>query len=588
MKPKTKGCVCGVASAVLMVVLVAGTTVLAGEYTIAEIKKLRPDDLKATAFVIAEDMDIHIEAVGGRHRYADWMYAYPWLINSETREVIWAMDEGFTHRHGGSPYLRELEDDIRLKRGTYELYYFAGRPRIYSGNIQIEGLGDLKDLLKEWLGSDDRQSDRELARECYVQLSSNSDAFHSLAEIPGPPTATVELIRPDNDEYLQAGFVLDREIELQVYTAGEYSEWSDISVDWGWIIDADSRERVWEMDRWNSDWGGGAEKNRISRETISLPQGRYIAYYVTDDSHTYNEWNGNPPYDPEAWGIRIRPVSKTDANAMRQEDIGLDEVPIISINRVCDNEFFSEGFRLTATADIHIYAIGEDDRYSDGLADYGWISDASDGSRIWAMDDDNTRYAGGAEKNRMFDEVITLEDGKYVVHYVSDGSHSYCDWNTSAPYDKKAYGITLSLAGKKSGKKSEDIVVLFEPSNGPTDALAAITCVGDDERRRQRFTLGKVTRIRIRALGEGDRNEMYDYGWIENADDGTIEWEMTYRKTKHAGGARKNREINQKILLDKGSYIVYYVTDGSHSCNDWNTGSPDDPFSWGIIITEAD
>jgi len=29
---------------------------------------------------------------------------------------------------------------------------------------------------------------------------------------------------------------------------------------------------------------------------------------------------------------------------------------------------------------------------------------------------------------------------------------------------------------------------------------------------------------------------------------------MTYRKTSHAGGAEKNREVDQVILLDKGDY----------------------------------
>lgn len=577
-----------VALAIFGMVVVAGTAALADEYTIAEIGELRPDDLKAVAFVVNEDMDVHVEAVGGRHRRADWMFAYPWLIDSESRKVIWAMEEGFSHRHDSSPYLRDLEDDFRLQKGTYELYYFAGRPRYYGSNIQIEDLGDLKEVIKDLLGTDEKYSDRELTRECHIRLSSNSDAFRTLDEIPGPPPAVIELTHPDNDEYLQAGFALDREVELQVYGAGEYSEWSDIAVDWGWIMDADSRKRVWEMDRWNTDWGGGAEKNKVANEIITLPQGRYIACYVTDDSHTYDDWNDNPPYDPEAWGLRIMPASPADADAMRPEDIGFDEVQIVSITRVCDNEFLSEGLQLNATADIHIYAIGEDDRYSDRLADYGWISDANTGERIWVMDDDNTRYAGGAEKNRMFDDVITLDEGKYVVHYVTDGSHSYCDWNASPPYDKRAYGITLSLTGKGDGRKAEKVFELFEPTEGPTDALVAITCVGDDERRKQRFTLEKVTRVNIRALGEGERDEMFDYGWIESADDGTIVWEMTYRKTRPAGGAKKNREVNQKILLDKGSYIVYYVTDGSHSCNDWNASSPDDPFSWGIVVTVAD
>jgi len=562
----------------------AGTVALAGEYTVAEISDLRPDDLKVTAFVVTGDMEVRVAAVGGRHKHSDRMFAYPWLLNAETRCIVWSMDEEFTHRYKGSSYLRESEDDLSLKKGTYELYYFAGRPRFDGSNIQIDDLGDLKELLKDILGSGDRPSDRKLARQFYVRVLSDSDSFEELSTVPGPPAAVVQLARPDNDRYLHQGFIMNKQAELEVYAAGEYSEWSEVMVDWGWIVNAATRDRVWEMDRWNSEWAGGAEKNRVSRETITLPEGEYVAGYATDDSHTYESWNDNPPYDPEAWGLRIRPVTAADAQAIRPAEVTLPEKAIIEIVEVCDNEFLSEGFRLKSPADLYIYAIGEDDRYSDRLADYGWISDAETGKRIWIMDNDNTKYAGGNVKNRMFDEVITLEAGEYVVHYVTDGSHSYCDWNASPPYDQKAYGIMLSLCADDAGK---GIVTLFEPSAGPTGALAGITCVHDDERRKQRFTLEKVTRIRIHAAGEGDRDDMYDYGWIESADDGTIVWEMTYRKTVHAGGAKKNRLVDQKILLDKGNYVVYYVSDGSHSCNDWNADPPDDPFSWGIIITEA-
>ena len=40
---------------------------------------------------------------------------------------------------------------------------------------------------------------------------------------------------------------------------------------------------------------------------------------------------------------------------------------------------------------------------------------------------------------------------------------------------------------------------------------------------------------------------------------------MSYRRTEHAGGAGKNRKINEVITLPKGSYALYYETDSSHS-----------------------
>jgi hypothetical protein len=120
------------------------------------------------------------------------------------------------------------------------------------------------------------------------------------------------------------------------------------------------------------------------------------------------------------------------------------------------------------------------------------------------------------------------------------------------------------------------------------DLLVQITRVRDHERRHRSLTLDRDTRIRIYALGEGNRDDMYDYAWIEDERTGRTVWEMTWRNTFHAGGARKNRVYDDEIVLDRGRYEVYYITDGSHSFNDWNASRPDDPINWGVTIWVAD
>jgi len=62
---------------------------------------------------------------------------------------------------------------------------------------------------------------------------------------------------------------------------------------------------------------------------------------------------------------------------------------------------------------------------------------------------------------------------------------------------------------------------------------------------------------------------------------------MTYRRTDHAGGAKKNRVFDHTITLPAGEYDVYYVSDGSHSFRDWNDRRPNDPVNWGITISKA-
>ena len=75
-----------------------------------------------------------------------------------------------------------------------------------------------------------------------------------------------------------------------------------------------------------------------------------------------------------------------------------------------------------------------------------------------------------------------------------------------------------------------------------------------------------------------------DYAWIENAKNGEVVWEMTYRTTTHAGGSKKNRVFDKTVYLEKGEYEVHYQTDDSHAFNDWNDDAPDDRTHWGVTI----
>jgi hypothetical protein len=116
------------------------------------------------------------------------------------------------------------------------------------------------------------------------------------------------------------------------------------------------------------------------------------------------------------------------------------------------------------------------------------------------------------------------------------------------------------------------------------NVLAQLTKVRDNKHVRQKFLLDRTMKIRVYAIGEGVGNSMADYAWIENAKTGEVVWEMTYRTTSHAGGAKKNRLYDRYVLLEKGEYEVHFQTDDSHSYNDWNDDAPDDRTHWGVTI----
>lgn len=114
-------------------------------------------------------------------------------------------------------------------------------------------------------------------------------------------------------------------------------------------------------------------------------------------------------------------------------------------------------------------------------------------------------------------------------------------------------------------------------------ALAQIVGVTDDADKTIEFSLEREKQIRIFAAGEGQSGQMYDYGWIENAETGKPVWEMKEPETTHAGGAGKNRKVDIVITLPAGKYKLRYKSDDSHSFDNWNALPPEINF-WGIAL----
>jgi len=337
------------------------------------------------------------------------------------------------------------------------------------------------------------------------------------------------------------------------------------------------------MDRWNTDYAGGGKKNKLSNEKIDLDKGRYILYYVTDDSHSWEDFNVMPPYDPMNWGVALLATDKTDRSAFKTFTPEGRGNPLIDLTRMGDNEFESQAFELKSEQSLLVHCLGEYSSWSKEFVDYGWIENAENGRTVWEMTRRNTVHAGGADKNRKFDRMITLPKGFYIAHYITDDSHSYRDWNASAPYEGNMWGLAV-YPGKDF--KGSDFKLLKESEvKTGADILVKMTGLRDNERKRARFTIKDRTKVHIYAIGEGSRDEMYDYGWIVDDKTGRAVWEMTWRNTEPAGGARKNRMFRDTVILEPGTYVVNFVTDGSHSFNDWNASKPRDPANWGITVS---
>jgi hypothetical protein len=558
---------------------------------VLEIPSIRIGQVKYAGFKLESGRNIHIKAIGaGADRMPSeiknfqndpsGMFVYAWIINAQTRDLVWQMNVDNTEDVSRRGYNREFDDDIRLPAGEYEVYFTAQEPYNINFDDGFFSLGRLLDRILR--GSDkhydDEDNDWELTIQNVYELSSPEiiDKFHTARKKQSALTIT----NVKNADFQQQGFTLTQKGKFNIYAIGEAYEGSEY--DYGWIVRADNSKKVWEMVYENSEHAGGAIKNRVWKAEIELDPGDYWIYYVTDDSHSPDYWNANPPYDPDFYGITINGVPGEFNPKSIKELIKMKVNPIIEMTKVGNDAIVKKGFKNEEDLKVRIHALGEG---RDGrMFDYGWIENVNTHRKVWNMDYSRTRHGGGASKNRVIDEIIELPAGSYMVYYITDDSHAYPEWNSSSPYDPTSWGIIIYPA---DAKYSEKRIKKFSDIEKSSHLIVQAIRVRDDERIRRRFTLEKETELRIYAIGEGEWEEMYDYGWIEDLDEDETVWEMTYEKTRWAGGAKKNRKVDTIITLKPGHYELNYVTDHSHSFNNWNDNAPDDPINWGITIYDA-
>ncbi|MBD3224650.1 MAG: hypothetical protein GF313_07965 [Caldithrix sp.] len=495
-------------------------------------------------------------------------------MNAETRELVWRMDIDNTEEARWQKWMRQFNGEVKLNEGTYEVYFSTVRPQYFSFEDEFFSIDK---LLKKLLGEEEDwrdQSDKwHITIKGVDEVYEESDVRKFVRA--KKQAAIADLTMAEDDANLKEGFTLTQQLEIDLYGIGE--GFKGKMYDYGWMINAKTREKVWEMNEGHSEYAGGAVKNRLFKDRLNLAAGSYLIYFKTDDSHSTESWNANPPYDPMFWGIMVSAADKDiDPGSIRKYEIE-EEKPLVSINRVGDYAYKEEAFKLKQRAKIRIEALGEG--ISGDMYDFGWITKANTGEIVWKMRYYSTKHAGGASKNRLFDDVIILDEGNYILHYQSDDSHSFEDWNQSPPQNPDRWGISVYPIGN-----SDVYETLKSAEINNNQIIAQLTRVGNDEYLRKQFRIDQPIRVRIYAIGEGDWDEMYDYGWLKNVDSGNIVWKMRYRETRNAGGAEKNRMINTTIHLRPGVYRIHYRSDDSHSFNNWNSPPPYDQQNWGITI----
>lgn len=573
---------------------------------IISLKDFTEQEVRGIGLKLDKEITVHISAVGGGEkafwreffgddeRESEQMFAAGWIINAETREPVWEMTMDNT---SGKSDHRTCEEDLTLKKGSYEVYFaaygYVRKSSLSTNSMNIDRRKEHRTtrrvvgkLLQFFDGSSDEWYDEfmDLAKDTWgISITIPGEDGSSARTFDAPLRKEGVLLQATgigDDARYTKGLLVNKDAMLHIYAIGEALRKDDV-YDYAWIVNTATRERVWEMTLRNVKYAGGADKNRMYEGDLKLPKGSYELYAVTDDSHSNDDWNARPPFDPFNYGVTISAVSEGDREAVKVvEPLDVEKDVIVKLTEMRNDDFKSAGFSLKSDMKVRIYALGEADGEKEELADHGWIVNAKTHDRVWTMERSSTYHAGGASKNRLADDILSLPKGDYLVYYETDGSHAYDDWNASEPFDPEHWGITVMGAGESFNSKN---VAKYSEEN-EQGVLVQVIRVKDDKHLKERFTIEKPTKVRIYALGEGRDGEMYDYGWIEDAKNGETVWEMTYKMTSDAGGARKNRMVDRTMTLEKGEYELHYKTDDTHSFNDWNDDPPEDRSHWGITL----
>jgi hypothetical protein len=539
---------------------------------IIELGNLYPGELVYSAFEITENSTVTIKGKAGNFgkNFSEKYVFYGWILDSETRKIVWDAREDFDFENQKGMY--KFEDKEPLDKGFYEVYYTSS-----SGyGVEINSFSDLMSNI--FSGFKGKKFKDKYRTELGLTVIGEKGKFKTVDKdkvfIERTKNAIVSISHVQNSQDAKKGFALKADTKMKIYSIGEGID--EGIYDLAWITDAKSNKIVWKPTLDDSDHAGGGKKNYFVENVIELPKGSYILNYSSDDSHSFEEWSVMPPNDPQFWGATIWATSNDDLQNIIP--FNQDEIlnPMIEIVKVGDDELRNQGFKLNQDSKLNILCLGEGYNEKD-LADYGWIINAETKETLWSMNGNKKiSHAGGAKKNLMVEETIELKKGNYIANYSSDDSHSYAEWNASNPFDRTRWGLTIW--------NETNNYELFDANNYRSkNILVELIRVTDNKDLKEKFTLKKNTKIRILAIGEGSKSGMDDYGWIED-ENGDVIWEMTYSQTRHAGGSSKNRLYNKTFTLDKGEYTVFYTSDDSHSYNDWNSAAPNNQENYGITI----
>lgn len=557
-----------------------------------------------TLRVTGQPQPFAIEAIGsfaspdGQH-----LEAYAWLVNRDTREVVWQMTPQRAQRTRGT--VAEQRDTVTIGPGVYDAYFTS------------LGSGE-RDRSSGLFGTSNRWRNNE-PHWRFVMQALGDPAFarseRTERDQAGPkPAGLLWSTAPDEGhDRATTTFVVRRPARVNVYAVGAFEPTASPALT---IQPVGGSAPVWSLPMAETQYAGGGRGNRAFRGAVTLQPGLYeVVHEPSDDG--WNRWDVNPPFDPAAWGVTL---STPDSGAVVRFTPFETIQPTVAIRQPGDDVDRYVSFRVAERTPVFVFGMGEMNN-ENSRYDYGWI-ESEDGAHVWEMEYDDARHAGGAHKNRLVEAWITLAPGSYRLRYRSDGSHSYGSFNDQEPDHPERWGIALfterptalvkgaegqgetgaiplaaemEVLAREMEAHAEEIARATEmgralgtpPPPSSEGVVVALLRTGNRQSLNETFEVAEPRAYRLYATGELHQGERYDYALLRDAE-GRVVWEMTDENTQHAGGGERNRVFDGVVLLHAGRYTLHYQTDGSYAFGDFPEGdAPTFPHAWGVILKPA-
>jgi len=183
--------------------------------------------------------------------------------------------------------------------------------------------------------------------------------------------------------------------------------------------------------------------------------------------------------------------------------------------------------------------------------------------------------------NKRFSQIQYIDETEIYAISASRAGEMWIASRTSLIEFNPSSGKFIHHRGKFSGYHPH-VYTLIRRLSEKDDAIAGILEIGNSQDITREFEIDQPIPVLVTVLGEGNKDQLFDRGWIEKDGADNAVWQMDFTMTRHAEGGYDNRIQCSLLTLSPGKYRLRYVSDATHSYDNWSFEAPKCKELWGI------